>query len=266
MTAAPAPVHTTTRQPEAPKLGKPDYGLDAPGMQKASLYGGLAGVVIGRMAYDYGVMHSTNWALRVGSIAMSMGFSFFVVGCISYVGSKFGKLLLRDRMLNSIAWRGDEQVLDVGCGHGLLLIGAAKRLKQGRAIGVDVWSQVDQAKNSAEATKRNACIEGVADRIEIQDADARKLPFADNSFDVVLSSFVIHNISGSSERETAIREIARVLKPGGRVAIADIRHAKAYRNVLRELGWEDTQLSGPNFFIFVTPTRVLHAFKPNGNG
>src|SRR4029077_19144580 len=182
MTGAPAHVHTTPRKPEAPKLGKPDYGLDAPGMQKASLYGGLAGVVIGRMAYDYRVMHSTNWALSVGSIAMSVGISFFVVGCISYVGSKFGKLLLRDRMLNSIAWRGDEQVLDVGCGHGLLLIGAAKRLKQGRAIGVDVWSQVDQAKNSAEATKRNACIEGVADRIEIQDADARKLPFADNSF------------------------------------------------------------------------------------
>src|SRR5262245_35986586 len=200
MTAAPAPVHTAPTQPEPPiKLGKPDYGLDAPGMQKGFLYGGLAAVVIGRMVYDYGVMHSANWAPQAGSIAMSVGVSFFVVGCISYLGSKFGKLLLRDGMLNSIAWRGDEQVLDVGCGHGLLLIGAAKRLKQGRAIGVDVWSQVDQANNSAEATKRNACIEGVAERIEIQDADARKLPFADNSFDVVVSSFVIHNISGSSD-------------------------------------------------------------------
>jgi len=265
MTAAPAPVHTTSPPPEAPQRRKPDYGLDAPGMQKAFLYGGLAGVVIGRMGYDYGVMQTVSWALAAGSIAMTAGASFFVVGCISYLGSKFGKLLLRDRMLNSIAWRGDEQVLDVGCGHGLLLIGAAKRLKQGRAVGVDIWSQRDQSENSAEATKQNACIEGVAERIDIQDADARRLPFPDNSFDVILSSFAIHNISGSAERETAIREMARVLKPGGQLAVADIRHTRAYEKVLNSMGWEQTQRSAPNF-LFVTPTRVLHALKPNGNG
>jgi arsenite methyltransferase len=261
---APAPAQAPDPVPSlvTSNLRKPDWGLDAPGFQLFARYGGVLAVVVGRMINEHGVVSSVPWMASVGSALMWMGTSFFVVSAVSYFGSKIGKLLLRDGILESIDWRGDEQVLDVGCGHGLLLIGAAKKLKSGHAVGVDVWSHRDQKNNSAQATKENACIEGVANRIEIQDADARKLPFADGSFDVVLSSFAIHNISGSSERETAIREIARVLKPGGRLAIADIRHSRAYQKVLQGLGWEDTHLSRRNFLVFVTPTRVLRATKP----
>jgi arsenite methyltransferase len=257
---AQAPDPTPTSQ--APDLRKPDWGLDAPGFQLFARYGGVIAVVVGRMLNERGVVGSVPWMVSAGAVLMWMGTSFFVVSAVSYFGSKIGKLLLRDGILQSIDWHGDEQVLDVGCGHGLLLIGAAKKLTTGRAVGVDVWSQRDQKDNSAAAVKENACIEGVSNRVEIQDADARKLPFGDNSFDVVLSSFTIHNISGSSERETAIREIARVLKPGGRLVIADIGHTRAYQKVLQGLGWEDTHLSGRNFLIFVTPTRVLRATKP----
>jgi len=268
---APAPAqapHSAQAPESAPSpvtsnLRKPDWGLDAPSFQLFARYGGVIAVVVGRMLSEHGVMSSVPWMVSVGSTLMWMGTSLFVVSAVSYFGSKVGKLLLRNGILESIDWRGDEQVLDVGCGHGLLLIGAAKKLKIGRAVGVDVLSQRDQKNNSAQAAKENACIEGVANRIEIQDADARKLPFADGSFDVVLSSFAIHNISGSSERETAIREIARVLKPAGRLAIADIRHTRAYQKVLQGLGWDETHLSRRNFLIFVTPTRVLRATKPS---
>ena len=75
-------------------------------------------------------------------------------------GSKVGKLRLRDKIIASIPWRGDEQVLDVGCGHGLMLLAVAKRLQSGRAIGIDIWSQVDQADNNPESTLANARIEG----------------------------------------------------------------------------------------------------------
>ena len=71
-----------------------------------------------------------------------------------------GKLRLRDRVLDGLALRGDEQVLDVGCGHGLMLLGAAKRLKKGKAIGVDIWQKEDQAGNDPEATRENARREG----------------------------------------------------------------------------------------------------------
>jgi len=107
-------------------------------------------------------------------------------GLIMIWGSKVGKQRLRDKMINSVSWRGDE-VLDVGCGHGLMLIGAAKRLTTGHALGIDIWQQEDQASNSSRATHENAPREGVADRVELRDSDARQLPFLDESFDVVLS-------------------------------------------------------------------------------
>jgi arsenite methyltransferase len=244
----------------AASTAKPDYGVDAPAFQRFAMIGGLLGVIVGRMLIDRGQLQSVDWELQLGPPLISTGLSFFVVGCVMLWGSKFGKLHLRNKILNSIDWRGDEHVLDVGCGHGLMLLGAAKRLTSGHATGIDVWSQVDQARNSAEATMENARREGVAERVEIKNADAREMPFADNSFDVILSSFVIHNIPGAEERQRAIREIARVLKPGGQLAIADIRHTSAYEKTLRSLGWE-TQRWPPNF-LFVTPTRVLCATKP----
>src|SRR5205823_6474956 len=109
-------------------------------------------------------------------------------------------------------------VLDIGPGRGLLLISAAKRLTtgKGKAIGVDVWHSEDQSDNRPENTWRNARAEGVASRIELKDGDARKLPFENGSFDVVASSLTLHNIYNPEERATAVREIDRVLKPGGR--------------------------------------------------
>jgi arsenite methyltransferase len=247
---------------EASNNRRADYGLDAPGLQITTRYVGVIAVVAGRMMNDYGVLNSVAWATRIGPAVMWTGAGLFLLSAAMYVSSKWGKLMLRDAILRSVEWRGDEQVLDVGCGHGLMLIGAAKRLTSGRAVGVDVWSQRDQKDNCAAATLENAKIEGVDGRVELRDSDARKLPFPENSFDVVLSSFAIHNISGSEERETAIRELARVVKPDGYLAIADIGHTRQYEKTLRALGWEQTQLSFP-IFLFAAPTRVLRAVKPN---
>ena len=177
-------------------------------------------------------------------------------------GSKVGKLRLRDKLINSVSWRGDEQVLDVGCGHGLMLIGAAKRLTTVHAEGIDIWQQEDQASNSPRATMENAMREGVADQVELRNADARELPFLDGSFDVVLSSFAIHNIYDAVGREKAIREIHRVLKPGGQLVLADIRHTAQYADILRSLGWNQVNRWFPHF-LFITPTRVVRAAKPN---
>ena len=139
-----------------------------------------------------------------------------------FASSRSGKLRARDRILARLKLRGNETVLDVGCGHGLLLIAAAKHLPQGRAVGIDLWSQLDQSDNSRENTLRNAVLEGVAQRVSIHDGDARKLPFTDCSFDATVAHFVIHNIRGREGRRQAIREIVRTLNPGGQVAISDV--------------------------------------------
>ena len=130
--------------------------------------------------------------------------------------SKIGKVREREKLLDRIPWTGAERVLDVGCGRGLLLVGAARRLTTGRAVGIDIWQAEDLSGNRPEATLENARLEGVADRVEVQTADMRKIPFPDGSFDVVVSSQAIHNIYDSAGRAQAIGEIARVLAPGGR--------------------------------------------------
>ena len=67
--------------------------------------------------------------------------------------SKVGKLSARDRLIEALSLRGDESVLDVGCGRGLLLIAAAKLLTTGKAVGVDLWSAKDQSDNLPESTR-----------------------------------------------------------------------------------------------------------------
>lgn len=212
------------------------------------------------------VLHAANRnsspgaATALTSILLSIGVTFMATSAVMIWSSRVGKIGLRDRLLDSFDWRGDESVLDVGCGRGLLLIGAAKRLKKGKAIGVDVWSAQDLSNNRADATIANAKAEGVADRVKVETADARQLPFGANSFDIVLSSLAIHNIPHSQERAKALREIARVLKPGGRVLIYDIFHTTEYAKILQELGLRDVKLSGYRF-LWCVPSRSVTATK-----
>src|SRR5262249_45970012 len=117
-----------------------------------------------------------------------------LMACWMIWDSKIGKVRDREKLLDRIPWSGAERVLDVGCGRGLLLIGAAKRLSAGGAVGIDLWQAEDLSGNRPEATLENAKIEGVADRVEVQTADMRKIPFPDATFDVILSCAAIHNL------------------------------------------------------------------------
>jgi ubiquinone/menaquinone biosynthesis C-methylase UbiE len=161
-----------------------------------------------------------------------------------------------------VPWRGDEAVLDVGCGRGLLLIGAAKRLTTGKATGIDLWQGEDLAGNSPQATLANAEAEGVADRVEIQTGDARKLPFADASFDVVVSNAALHNIYKGEERRGAVREIARVLKPGGRFIIADIRNLAEYATVLQAEGFAKVNQTCSKILAILLQVLTFGSLKP----
>src|SRR3546814_17765391 len=87
-----------------------------------------------------------------------------------------------------------------------------------------IWRSEDQARNSPEATLRNMRLEGVSERVEVRTADARDLPFDAGSFDVVISSWALHNIAGRDERQRALIEIVLVLKPGCRLLLIYIRH------------------------------------------
>jgi SAM-dependent methyltransferase len=232
-----------------------DYGLDAPGVVRTFAVLGLslllAGIALALLASSR--MHG------FGAMGMWMGGSFALTALLMVLSSRTGKLRARDRLLDALELRGGETVLDVGCGHGLLLVGAAKRLPTGRAIGVDLWSTRDQADNSAAAALANAEAEGVRDRVEVRDGDMRALPLADASVDVVVSSLAIHNLPASADREQAIAEIVRVLRPGGAVALIDIGHVGEYARALHARGCAVEQMGFvPTIF---PPARELFARK-----
>lgn len=242
-------------------LKKANYGLDAPTVVRGLFLAGMILLGLGAVSILLLKKGFPHWMPFIAGPALGMGCTLLLEAGVMFWGSKIGKLRLRDKVIAAIPWRGDEVVLDVGCGHGLMLIGAARRLSSGKAVGIDLWQKVDQAGNSCEATWRNVECEGVAANVELQDGDARKLPFADNAFDVVLSSWALHNIYDKAGRDTAVREIVRVLKPGGRLAIIDIRHTKEYEQVLGECQLADINRAGPNF-LFVISTFTLTATKP----
>jgi ubiquinone/menaquinone biosynthesis C-methylase UbiE len=150
-----------------------------------------------------------------------------------------GKFVVWAELLDRLKFRGDEQILDLGCGRGAVLLMAAQHLTTGRAVGVDLWRTVDQSGNSAEATQRNAVAEGVVDRVELHTGDMTTLPFEDNSFVLVLSSLAVHNISGRAGREKALSEAVRVLRPGGRLMIADVRATRQHQAQLAKIGMND---------------------------
>ena len=156
---------------------------------------------------------------------------------------------IREQMLDAFTWQGDEHVLDVGCGNGILLNGAAKRLKNGKAIGIDIWAPSGGGGNLALLWK-NARAEGVADRIEFKEADARQMPFAEASFDVVVCSGALHHIVHNfAEHDQTMREMARVLKPGGHLVISDVQHMVEASTVkLQTLGLICEQKKVPPFF------------------
>ena len=222
---------------------RPNYGLDAPRAVR-NLFIVAALGIISLITRLLGVWSRHDLIAVIARPLIGAGLSCGAMGLWMVYDSKIGKVREREDYLDKIVWRGDERVLDVGCGLGLFLIGAAKRLKTGRAVGIDLWQVEDLSGNTPVGTLNNATIEGVADKVEVHTGDARKLPFDDASFNVVLSSMALHNIYNADERQTAVREIARVLKSGGRVLILDVRHTRQYAATLRDAGLDARCVQG----------------------
>ena len=161
-----------------------------------------------------------------------------VVGSYLYA-TRIGKHRVWADVLDSVAWRGDEKGLDLGCGRGAVLIALARRLPRGHVTGLDIWERIDQSGNAKDVTDHNAFVEGVADRVKVETGDIRDLPFPAESFDVVTSSLVLHNLRSAVDRGQVLESAMRVLKPGGRLLITDIRNIDEYKLVLERCGAEN---------------------------
>ena len=208
-----------------------DYGFDAPLVP--ALLGGL-----GLLALAIGIVLLATGSSAGGGLLV-MG-AVMTASALSFVyTTRIGKFRWWAKILDGLALRGDEEVLDMGCGRGAVLVAVAKRVPRGTATGIDLWRSVDQSGNAPEVTTANATAEGVVDRVELRTGNMLDMPFADDHFDLVVSSLAIHNIRDRDDRRTAVDEAVRVLRPGGRLAIADIQAGKVYAERLTELGLLD---------------------------
>jgi len=125
---------------------------------------------------------------------------------------------LRALPLDFAALRPGDNVLDVGCGTGDLALAAAKRVgKTGKVYGIDASSEMIAVANS-----KRAHAGGAGEVVHFQVEPVEALSFPDATFDVVLSSLMMHHLPGDLKGR-ALAEVRRVLKPGGRLVIVDLQ-------------------------------------------
>lgn len=239
-----------------------NYGIDAPIAIRNLIIAGIILPFVYKFFFEqlYAIYPlSVFYYLSLPIVNLLVAFSFFIVAVLMIYSSKIGKIIQRDKLLNLVNWQGTEQVLDAGCGRGLMLIGAAKKLTTGKATGVDIWQSYDLTGNKEKAVLDNAQIEQVSDRIIVKTANIKSLPFPDNNFDVIFSNFVIHNLYQKCQRENALKELMRVLKPHGILIIQDIRYISQYAQYLHSQGMTVT-VSDLQWRVF-PPARYIKAVK-----
>jgi ubiquinone/menaquinone biosynthesis C-methylase UbiE len=213
-----------------------EYGIDG---GRTAVAGLVAMGVVGLVLACFALLHARSGHIVLASFELLGGLLLLQTTSRYLYSTRRGKFRVWAELLAGLELRGDEHALDIGCGRGAILGMLAKTLPRGRAVGLDLWRSEDQSGNRPAATRRNLEVEGVRNRCELVTADMRAVPFADSTFDLVVSNLAIHNIKDREGRRHAIDEAVRVLRPGGRLLIADLTWTKAYARRLRELGIEN---------------------------
>jgi arsenite methyltransferase len=197
----------------------PDYAFHMPKIFTYPLPIGMISVILTGLLYSLLKEPQPIAAGILGGLSILAGGVYVgIFAVLKRITNLERRLAARDKFLDEIPWQGNETVLDVGCGNGILTMGAAKRLTSGKVIGADIWTE-GSGDNCLDTFLENARIEGVADRVEIQNEDVLNLPYENETFDVIISGLTIHHLGFDTEK--GMREMTRVLKTGGWMAIYD---------------------------------------------
>ncbi len=134
----------------------------------------------------------------------------------------------RKRTVRALGASAGARILDVATGTADLAIRIARMIPDARVTGLD--PSVKMLERGRTKVRRA----GLSDRIELVEGDAQALPFADGSFDAVTVAFGIRNVP---DRLRALREMARVVRAEGRVAVLELTEPSADRVTGRLAGW-----------------------------
>lgn len=241
--------------------GGPDYGLDSPALVRDWWHRAGWFIAIGLGVWFINHEEYPGVSAQLFAVLGLLGAASAGVAWHKIQSSRQGKLRLREQLMDQLALQGDEKVLDVGCGLGLMSIAAAKRLKTGKVTAIDTWNSQDISDNSVEAAKENAKSEGVAERIRFEAGNPCKLVYPADQYNVVVSAMALHRLDDDNQRAQALREMLRVLKPGGRLLVFDTVETGYYAGILSMSGAQDVQLS-PWTFLWCRPWRSVTARKP----
>lgn len=191
------------------------YGIDAP---LAILIYTVFG--IGLVGHTY--LNRSNYLI---SIELFIGIILMIGAVIYWHITSRGKYQIFDCAVKQLQPELNDQILDLGCGRGALLTRLASQVQvPGKVVGLDLWLSRDQSNNKMTTTQKNVDDLGLTDWVTLVTGDMTKLAFPDNSFEMITSSFAIHNVKNKQARDQAINEAVRVLKPHGQIMIIDTGH------------------------------------------
>jgi ubiquinone/menaquinone biosynthesis C-methylase UbiE len=156
------------------------------------------------------------------------------------------RLLLRLFTLKAFSCQRGGRVIDVGCGGGRLAIAVAESYLFEGVVGLDLSDKMLQL------AKKRASEAGVGDRVRFKKGNAEKIPFPDESFDLVVSTLSLHHWS---RPKLVFDEVARILRPGGKCVLADMRRDPV--PVFTGLLWVVTH--------FVVPRSLRRVGEPLGS-
>ena len=146
----------------------------------------------------------------------------------------FGKEdALRQKIADLIHYQPGEKVLDVGCGTGSLALVAKERVGNAGSV-----HGIDPAPRQIARARSKAARRGLA--VDFHLGVIEKLPFPDQTFDVVQSTFAIDHVPEDLQRQ-GLKEIARVLKPGGRLFILITGSVQGLVPLMKEAGFSQTE-------------------------
>ncbi|MDA4126290.1 MAG: class I SAM-dependent methyltransferase [Thaumarchaeota archaeon] len=245
-------------------VGKVGYGIDDPRIIIELGVAGILAVAVGIFISSYTATSNPRAAATALLVGPGVGFLILVVVTALYWSSRLGKVREMTKIINAIPWGGGEIVLDLGCGRGLAMVLAAKRLESGYALGVDTWSKASIWGNDPHSILANALREKVDSKVEAVKGNSVQLPLADGSVDTILAGVSIHRLARRKHREALFAEIARVLKQGGRIGILDAGNGHEYSSLLDKVGLRDIEMHRLRFSSF-PPFHVVLARKPYGD-
>ncbi|MES2764765.1 MAG: class I SAM-dependent methyltransferase [Bacteroidota bacterium] len=242
-------------------LPKPDYGIDAPQIVKRFFISGALAIALGAVLLVVFRESNPGVSHYGGAAGFITGIMYLGSAGLMLWGSRYHKLRMRDKLLLKLDLHGDEKVLDIGCGQGLLTVPIAAELIDGMVTGIDFIQNGFKPEESFKNLLKNAQYEGAESKIVLKSVDPRQLPFPSDSFDVIVSGWALHTIYDEAGRKHAVKEIIRVLKPGGILAILDNHNTDEYEDMCHDADLHEIHQTRGGFMRII-PTRLLTAKKP----